>query len=318
MAKATAPSDTPAAAPPATATRAAAMLDELMDLGMDLARAFKAKADAALQADDLDRAVVAADSFNRTALGIRRTIVLMDRLDRQRQEARHRAESRRQRRQEEIDGRRHAVAEGLSRAIGVVKPDVRERLTADLWDRLTEGDRIDADLADTALPVETLIQRLGRAIGLSRSAIAYGLDPAAAKARADQAAAASKTRGPNPWDEVPGAVPEPSGQPSWPPPGLYKLGSYRLFPADDLGLPGDGNHLVNTTTGEVYSLDGKTVIHHLATDDGPPEASDTGPPSSTAPPDPPIRRGNAPRPRRPKPNASAWRASATRSGATAS
>ncbi|MBW8724635.1 MAG: hypothetical protein JF625_05695, partial [Inquilinus limosus] len=142
MAKAAAPSDTPAAAPPATATRAAAMLDELMDLGMDLARAFKAKADAALQADDLDRAVVAADSFNRTALGVRRTIVLMDRLDRQRQEARHKAESRRQRRQEEADGRRRAVVEGLSRAIAVVKPDVRERLTADLWDRLTEGDRI--------------------------------------------------------------------------------------------------------------------------------------------------------------------------------
>ncbi len=287
MAKAAAPSDTPAAAPPATATRETAMLDELMDLGMDLARGFKAKAAAALQADDLDRAVAAAAGFNRAALGIRRAIALKARLDGRREEARHKAESRRQRRQEEIDGRRRAVAEGLSRAIAVVKPDVRERLTADLWDRLTEGDRIDADLADTALPVETLIQRLGRAIGLSRSAIAYGLDPAAAKAQADQAAAASKTRAPNPWDEVPGAVPEPSGLPSWPPPGLYKLGSYRLFPADDLGLPGDGNHLVNTTTGEVYSLDGKTVIHQLATDDGPPESGDTGPPAAAPPPDPP-------------------------------
>jgi hypothetical protein len=286
MAEATIRSPSQAAAPPATAEvgRDIAVLDELVDLGMDLARAFKAKAAAALQADDLDRAVAAAAGFNRTALGIRRAIALKARLNGQREEARHRAESRRQRRQEEVDSRRRAVAEGLSRAIAVVKPEVREQLTADLWDRLTEGDRIDADLADTVLPVETLIQRLGRAIGLSPRAIAYGLDPAAAKARADQAAAAAKRKAPNPWDEVPAGSEPPRPPPA---PNPYKLGSYRLFPAADLGLPGDGNHLVNTTTGEVYSLDGTKVIHQLATDDGPPESGDTGPPAAAPPPDPP-------------------------------
>ncbi|WP_395678352.1 hypothetical protein [Inquilinus sp.] len=290
----------PAAAPPATVTRDTAVLDELMDLGMDLARAFKAKAAAALQADDLDRAVAAAAGFNRTALGIRRAIALKARLDGQREEGRHRAESRRQRRQEAIDDRRRAVADGLSHAIAVVKPGVseaRERLTADLWGRLTEGDRIDADLADTALPVETLILRLGRAIGLSPRAIAYGLDPTVMKARADQAAAVAtpwgpKPRDPKPWDEVPAAVPE---WPPAPPPGLYKLGYYRMVPAADLGLPGDGHHVVNTTTGEVYSLDGNKIIRQLPMDDRPPERppgpgdtgpGDTGPPTATAPPDP--------------------------------
>jgi hypothetical protein len=63
---------TSSAASTATAGRDTAVLDELVDLGMDLARAFKAKAAAALQADDLDRAVAAAAGFNRTALGIRR------------------------------------------------------------------------------------------------------------------------------------------------------------------------------------------------------------------------------------------------------
>lgn len=300
MAKAATRSRSQAAAPLATATgevgREAAVLDELMDLGMDLARAFKAKAGALLQADDLDRAAVAEVSFNRTALGVRRAIVLKARLDGQREEGRHRAESRRERRQEAIDDRRRAVADGLSHAIAVVKPGVsedRERLTADLWGRLTEGDRIDADLADTALPVETLMLRLGRAIGLHPRAIAYGLDPAVMKARTDQAAAVARPRGPKPrdlkpWDEVPAAVPNASGQPPGPPPpSLCKHGYYRMFPAADLGLPGDGNHVVNTTTGEVFSLDGTKVIHQWAMDDPPPESGDTGPPAATAPPDPP-------------------------------
>ncbi|WP_395676432.1 hypothetical protein [Inquilinus sp.] len=280
----------PVAAPPATGGRDAAVLDELVDLGMDLARSFKAKSKDLLKADDLDRAAVAEASFNRTALGVRRAIVLKARLDGQREEARHRAVARKDRLQDRKDDRRQAIAQGLSRAIATVKPEARERLTADLWTRLAEGDRIDADLADTALPVETLILRLGRAIGLAPSAITYGLDPAMAKARAAQAAAASKPSGPKPWDEVPVISPLPKS-----PPGLYKLGYYRMFPAADLGLPGDGHHVVNTTTGEVYSLDGNKIIRQLPMDDRPPEPGrpprplgpgDTGPPSSTAPPDP--------------------------------
>ena len=87
---------------------------------------------------------------------------------------------------------------------------------------------IDADLADTVLPIEALIRRLAGDIGLSRRALAAALDPAAAKA--SPAAA-----GPKPWDEIPGHAAAPS-----PPPRRYDYtpGAYRTLPAADLGLPG--------------------------------------------------------------------------------
>ena len=149
-----------------------------------------AEAVAALQAGDLDRAGKAEAHFSRLFLGIRRAIALRARLRQQREEAQRRAASRNDRLQDEKDGRRHAVAEGVSRAIAAGKAEARERLTLGLWERLTENERIDADLADTALPIETLILRLGRDIGLSRRALAAGLDTA------DPAAAGPKASAP--------------------------------------------------------------------------------------------------------------------------
>ncbi|MGO1075579.1 hypothetical protein [Inquilinus sp. CA228] len=84
---------------------------------------------------------------------------LKARLHLQREEERRKADAHRRRLQDRKDDRRHAVAQGVSRAVAVVKPEAQERLTADLWVRLTETDRIDADLADTALPIETLARR---------------------------------------------------------------------------------------------------------------------------------------------------------------
>ncbi|WP_343716377.1 hypothetical protein, partial [Inquilinus sp.] len=190
---------TPAAASPATgqAGRYAEVLAELTEMALELARAFKGTALAAVRAGDLDRAAVAEAGFNRTALGIRRAVALDARLRQQREEAKHKAETRRQQRQEEKNDRRCIVAETLSRAIAAGKPEAKERLTADLWSRLAEDDRIDADLADTALPIETLALRLGRQLGLSRRAVAAGLGP---KEKAGPARAA-----PKPWDEIPAA-----------------------------------------------------------------------------------------------------------------
>ncbi|MBW8729144.1 MAG: hypothetical protein JF625_28845, partial [Inquilinus limosus] len=114
-------------------------------------------------------------------LGIRRAIALQARLRQQREQAQREAEFRRKTRQNQKDDRRHAVARGIATAIAAV-PDAeaQERLTIDLWDRLTEDERIDVDLADTALPIEALIASLCRALGLP----APGTPPAGGPATA--------------------------------------------------------------------------------------------------------------------------------------
>ncbi|MGK9167191.1 hypothetical protein KXR53_12885 [Inquilinus limosus] len=167
------------AAEPATGpdARDVAVLDEMRKLALGLARAFQAQGVAAAKAGDLDRAGQAEAGFSRLFLGLRRAVTLKAKLRQQREEAQRAAEDRRDRRQDEKHDRRQAVAQRLSRAIATEKPEARERLTTELWTRLTEDERIDADLADTALPLETPILRLGRDIGLSRRALAAGFGP---------------------------------------------------------------------------------------------------------------------------------------------
>ena len=165
------------------------MLSELMELAEELARGFHALALAALAAGDLDRAGDAETCFSSLFLGIRRAIALKARLRQQREQAQREAEIRRKSRQDEKDGRRHAVAQGVAAAIAAI-PDAeaQERLTADLREKLTEDERIDVDLADTALPIEALIASLCRALGLPPGGIppAGGSAPAA-KSGADDA-----------------------------------------------------------------------------------------------------------------------------------
>ena len=143
------------------------MLSELMELAQELARGFHALALAALAAGDLDRAGDAETRFSSLFLGIRRAIALKARLRQQREQAQREAEVRRKTRQDEKDDRRQAVAQGVAVAIAAV-PDTeaKERLTAELREKLTEDERIDVDLADTALPIEALIASLCRALGL--------------------------------------------------------------------------------------------------------------------------------------------------------
>ncbi|MGO4127942.1 hypothetical protein AB4Z01_26345, partial [Inquilinus sp. YAF38] len=145
----------------------AAMLSELMELAEALARGFHAQALAALAVGDLGRAGDAETRFSSLFLGIRRAIALKARLRQQREQAQRDAEIRRKARQDEKDGRRQAVAQGVAAAIAAV-PDAeaQERLTAELREKLTEDERIDVDLADTALPIEALIASLCRALGL--------------------------------------------------------------------------------------------------------------------------------------------------------
>lgn len=160
----------PSVASPATeeAARNAEVLSELAELGLEFAREFQAAGLKAIKDGDLDKAGAAETHFSSLALGVRRAIALKARLRQQEEEARREAEDGWSRQQTAKDDRRRRVVRGVTRAIDTVSdtPEARERLTADLWTRVSEHDRIDADLADTALPIETLILRLWRALGI--------------------------------------------------------------------------------------------------------------------------------------------------------
>ncbi|WP_342239654.1 hypothetical protein [Inquilinus sp. OTU3971] len=214
----------PAADEAARDAQDAAMLSELMELAEELARGFHAQALAALAADDLDRAGTAETRFSSLFLGIRRAIALKIRLRQQREQAQREAEFRRKTRQDEKDGRRQAVSQGVAAAIAAVPdPEAREQLTTDLREKLTEDERIDVDLADTALPIEALIASLCRALGLPPP----GTPPAGGPA-AGRSAAAAKAGPP---------AAGPKGQVS----GLarHRAASKlcRPIPADDAGGP---------------------------------------------------------------------------------
>ncbi|MGK9168118.1 hypothetical protein KXR53_17545 [Inquilinus limosus] len=269
------------AAGPATGPDACdvAALDEMRDLALGLARTFQAQGVAAAKAGDLDRAGQAEAGFSRLFLGLRRAVALKARLREQQEEAQRAAEDRRDYLLDEKDDRRHAVAQRVSRAIARAKPEAQERLTTELWTRLVEDERIDADLADTALPLETLILRLGRDIGLSRRALAVGLDP-------DGRAGTDRTAAPQGQGRGPAAGPV-SISSGLPPPRTtdFTPGTYRTIPAADLGLPGDAIYNLNTTTGEIFAPGGK-LFRKLPMDDRPPDPADTGPPAAASPPDP--------------------------------
>ncbi|MGL4964569.1 MAG: hypothetical protein ACRC67_25310 [Inquilinus sp.] len=172
----------------------AAMLSELMALAEELASGFQALGVAALKAGDLDRGGDAETRFSSLFLGIRRAVALKIKLREQREKAQREAELRRKGRQAEKDDRRHAVAQGVAQAIAAAPDtDAKERLTVDLWDRLTEDERIDVDLADTALPIEALIASLCQALGLPPGGTPPAGGPAAGGPAAGGPAAAAKT-----------------------------------------------------------------------------------------------------------------------------
>jgi hypothetical protein len=265
---------TASAASPATDEADLAVLSRLAHVAEALAMGFQAQGMTALKAGDLDRAGTAETHFSNLFLGIRRAIALKSRLRQQREDAQRRAAAGKDRRQDQKDRRRKTVGERVSRAIAVVKPEARERLTAELWEKLTEDERIDVDLADTALPIEVLIRRLGRAIGLSRQALAAALGP-----KADPAGA-----GPKPWDEVPGQA---AAAPTPPDPPRRGLVVVRGIWASDVGGPEGERWIHNVTTGEVTDRTGK-VVRTLAVPDQPwrPGAGDSVLPAKNLPADP--------------------------------
>ena len=249
------------------------MLSGLATLAEAMAAGFQAQGMAALQVGDLDRAGEAETRFSSLFLGIRRAIALKMKLRRQREEAQREAEQDRDSRRDQKDDRRDAVAEGVSRGIAAGKPEAREKLTADLWERLTEDERIDADLADTALPIEALIRRLARDLGLSRRALAAALDP-------DGTTAAGPAVRPAKADPGPAAAP-PDSQGR-----RTAFGRFEPIPAAAVGLPEGHIYLLNTDTGEVCRAGSDEVLKRVPVGNRPPGPAGTGRPSATAPPAP--------------------------------
>jgi len=138
-------------------------------------------------------------------------------------------------------------------------------------------ERLDADLADTALPIEVLIQGLCRELGLA----ATWLDTA----NGTPGVAAAKVAA---WQESP-----------------YGIGRFRLIPAADIGLPDGEQYVINTDTGAVFNEAGEIVRTltdtptptEAASDEPPstePGPGDTGPPAATAPPAVPTPTATAP------------------------
>ncbi|WP_395682260.1 hypothetical protein [Inquilinus sp.] len=161
-----------------------AILSGLIQLGATMARAFQAQAVAALQADDLDRAGRAEIHFSRLFLGIRRAIALRAKLRAQRDEALRAADQDRDDQVAQAADRRGRVAQGVTGAIAAATAgatpadtEARERLTADLWDRLAGDHAGRLDTADRALPLEALIRSMCRALGIppDRTAIAAAI-----------------------------------------------------------------------------------------------------------------------------------------------
>jgi hypothetical protein len=164
-----------------------ALLSALVTLCGEFARGFQEAGVAALKAGRFEQACKAETRFSRLVTGVRRGIALMARLKEEQAEALQAAEQGRDDRLAEVADRRRQVAQGVTRAIAAAAPDdadKRERLTSELWSRLSgdHPDRIDIDLKDRALPIEALIRSLCRALGLrpDRAALAEAAEAALA------------------------------------------------------------------------------------------------------------------------------------------
>ena len=285
-------------------------LSRLTDLSLQLAEAFQAQALAALKDGRIDQASTAEASFSRLALGIRRAIALKARLQRW-QDDDQRQGGRWGLRQDQVrNERRHAVARGVGRAIAATGQDVKaqDRITTDLWSRLTTDDRIDIDLDDTALSIEALILRLCRDLGLDPSWV----DRPKPAAPTRGTAPAKPARTPKPWDPdfnwpVQKAPEKPETDRS-----AARLSTrhYRRIMATDVGRPEDERHVLGVTTGEVLDAKGKPVrILPGFPGASPPEteaetaAPGTGPPAASATPPPAPEPAATPSPEPEDPDA---------------
>jgi hypothetical protein len=250
--------ETPTAPPAVEAFgQEVALLTEMEALSVAFAREFQAHGATALRENkDLAEAGAAESHFSHLFLGMRRSIALKARLQKQRQEALHVAENRRDARQAE---RRRAVAQGVIQAIDAATPDApeaRERLTGEMWDRMDTCDRIDIDRPDTIPPIDVLIRQMCRALGIKPEKPAFA---AAAKIKDEDGAEEAEIL------SVAGI--------------RFRRRRFRRVPSAELGRPVTEHYMLDTDTNEIFPPP-SPPLPDLSASPGPGDAASlaTGPP----------------------------------------
>jgi hypothetical protein len=173
---------TPQPAPPAIdqaeVERAGRMLDRLAEMAMEQAEVTHQGLLAATRAGDAAQAKDFGLAFDRAARGVRRTLAIKFRLARDRQEMADKMAAQARDRAAETARRRRQVADLVTRSItadGNLYGKDLEKASAWMWERLIEDDGIDAALAFAGHPIEEIVIRLCRSIGIRPELV---LDPA--------------------------------------------------------------------------------------------------------------------------------------------
>ena len=161
--------------------RADRMLARLADMAMERCEALQAAFLAATKAGDFRSVKVIDLAFDRAARCLRRTLALEHHFAQQRQEMLDQAEDGEIRQAEAKDTRRREVAgivtDAIERDPEIGSDTERAERTVDLWERLLENDDINAALALAKLPIEEIVLRLCRDLGI-RPDPAWGIpDP---------------------------------------------------------------------------------------------------------------------------------------------
>jgi hypothetical protein len=242
-----------------------ALLSEMEALSAAFAREFQVHGVTALrEEEDLAEAEAEAGAaeahFSHLYIGMRRSIALKARLLKQRQEARHAAEDRRDDAQAERAERHRAVARGVIQAIDAATsdaPEDRERLTTEMWDRMDTCDRIDVDRRDTVPPIDVLIRQMCRNLGIKPEgpAFAAGTTPE----NEDGAAEAEIL-------SVGGI--------------RFRRRRFRRVPSAELGRPVTEHYMLDTDTNEIFPTP-PPPLPDL------PASAEAGPSAATGPPDGP-------------------------------
>ena len=153
----------------AEAEQAGRMLDRLAEMAMERAEAMHKAALAAIEAGDTGAVKDLELSLERAGRGVRRTLAAKLHFARKRQElaktaedaARGRAEAKAQRRQQVARAVRGSIAGDRGLDAGRA-----EALAAELWERLVEDDGIDAALELGDCPLEEIVCRICRDLGI--------------------------------------------------------------------------------------------------------------------------------------------------------
>ena len=183
----------------------------LAEMAMERAEAMHEAALAAIKAGDAAAPRDFELSLDRIGRGVRRTVALQAHLVRQRGQDAEKAAAGRRARAEEKTRRRHQVFRAVACSLGgdhSLDTEQAETCASELWERLIEDPEIDCALALAEHPLEEIVIRLCRDMGIHP-------DPAWLNPEYSGAEWGASGR-PKPGDRGAEGAPDPAGQPYWP------------------------------------------------------------------------------------------------------